>query len=255
MGKIIAIANQKGGVGKTTTAVNLCASLAHRGLKVLLVDCDPQGNATTGMGVDKAKVKNIYDVMLRDLPAKDAVVATRFGCLIASNADLAGANVELVDEKGREYILKHRLETLRGSYDYIFIDCPPSLELLTLNALVAADTLLVPVQAEFYALEGLSDLLGTMKLINQRMNPSLRLEGLIVTMYDPRTKLATDVESELRMHFPGLVYSTMIPRTVRLAEAPSHGMPVLGYDRASKGARVYLRLATEFLNNQRKERT
>ena len=253
MGKIIAIANQKGGVGKTTTAVNLVASLANRGKKVLLIDCDPQGNATTGMGVDKSKVKSIYDVLLRDVPAKDAVVATRFGHVIASNADLAGANVELVDVKGREYIMLHKLKALRDLYDFIFIDCPPSLELLTLNALVAADTVLVPVQSEFYALEGLSDLVGTIRLINQRMNPALKVEGLVLTMYDPRTKLAVDVESELRMHFPGLVYDIKIPRTVRLAEAPSHGKPCLDYDRSSKGTRAYLHLAQEFLKRQRKE--
>ena len=252
MGKIIAIANQKGGVGKTTTAVNLVASLAHRGKKVLLIDCDPQGNATTGMGVDKTKVKSIYDVLLRDISAKDAVVATRFGCVIASNANLAGANVELVDVKGREYILMHKLKAIRDDYDYIFVDCPPSLELLTLNSLVAADTVLVPVQAEYYALEGLSDLVSTIKLINQRMNPALKLEGLVLTMYDPRTKLSTDVESELRMHFPGLVYGTTIPRNVRLAEAPSHGKPCIAYDKSSKGTRAYLHLATEFLKRQGK---
>ena len=254
MGKIVAIANQKGGVGKTTTAVNLVASLANRGKKVLLIDCDPQGNATTGMGVDKTRVKSIYDVLLRDVSAKDAIVATRFGHVIASNADLAGANVELVDVKGREYIMKHRLSGIRDSYDFIFIDCPPSLELLTLNALVAADTVLVPVQSEFYALEGLSDLVGTIRLINQRMNPELKVEGLVLTMYDPRTKLAVDVESALRMHFPGLVYDIKIPRTVRLAEAPSHGKPCLDYDRSSKGTRAYLHLAQEFLKRQRKEK-
>jgi len=254
MGKIVAIANQKGGVGKTTTAVNLCASLANRGKKVLLVDCDPQGNATTGMGVDKTKVKSIYDVILRDVSAKDAVVATRYGCVIASSAELAGANVELVDVKGREYILMHKLKNIRDSYDFILIDCPPSLELLTLNALVAADTVFVPVQAEFYALEGLSDLIGTVRRINQRMNPALKVEGLVLTMYDPRTKLATDVESALRMHFPGLVYDVKIPRTVRLAEAPSHGKPCLEYDRSSKGTRAYLHLAQEFLKRQGKER-
>jgi len=253
MGKIIAIANQKGGVGKTTTAVNLCASLAHRGLRILLVDCDPQGNASTGMGVDKNKENSIYDVLLRDMSAKEAVVETAYGNVIASNADLAGANVELVDMKDREYLLKHKLAEIRDDYDFIFIDCPPSLELLTLNALVGADTVFVPVQSEFYALEGLSDLVGTIRLINQRMNPSLKMEGLVLTMYDPRTKLAIDVESELRMHFPGLVYSTVIPRTVRLAEAPSHGKPILAYDKSSKGARIYLHLATEFLRNQGKE--
>ena len=250
MGKIVAVANQKGGVGKTTTAINLCASLVKRGKKVLLVDCDPQGNATTGMGVDRHSATSVYDVLLRDVPPTDAVVATRFGDLLASSPDLAGANVELVDLEAREYRLKTCLEPLRPAYDYILIDCPPSLELLTVNSLVAADSVLVPVQAEFYALEGLSDLTGTIRRLNQRLNPGLKLEGLVLTMYDGRTKLASDVAAELRRHFPGLVYDTAIPRNVRLSEAPSHGMPCLGYDRLSKGARAYLRLANEFLKSQ-----
>ena len=252
MAKIVAIANQKGGVGKTTTAINLCASLSSRSKKVLLVDCDPQGNATTGMGIDRRKVKSIYDVLLRNVPAKDAVIATRFGHVIAASPDLAAANVELVDLENREYQLRNCLEPLRSAYDYILIDCPPSLELLTLNALTAADSVLVPVQAEFYALEGLSDLTGTIRRINQRLNPALKLEGLVLTMYDNRTKLATDVAEELRRHFPGLVYETTIPRNVRLSEAPSHGMPCLAYDRMSKGARAYLHLANEFLKSQGK---
>ena len=254
MGKTVAIANQKGGVGKTTTAVNLCASLAYRGLKVLLVDCDPQGNATTGFGLDKTKIKGVYDVMLRDLPARDAVKVTRFGSIIGASPDLAGANVELVDMPGREFVLMQKLKTLKDRYDYVIIDCPPSLELLTLNALVAADTVLVPVQSEFYALEGLSDLTGTIRRINRMMNPGLRIEGLVLTMYDNRTKLSTDVEAALREHFPGQVYETTIPRNVRLSEAPSHGMPCLSYDKSSKGARAYLHLANEFLKAQRKGR-
>ena len=254
MGKIIAIANQKGGVGKTTTAINLSAGLAYRGLKTLLVDCDPQGNATTGMGVNRATVKSIYDVMLGDTPAKEAVTETRFGDIVGASPDLAGANIELVEQPGREYVLMHKLRSLRNSYDYIFIDCPPSLELLTLNALIAADSVLVPVQAEFYALEGLSDLTGTIRRINGRMNPSLKLEGLVLTMYDSRTKLSLDVEAELRKHFPGLVYETTIPRNVRLSEAPSHGKPCLAYDASSKGARAYVAMAEEFLRRQRKGR-
>lgn len=250
MGKIIAIANQKGGVGKTTTAINLCASLAHRGKKVLLVDCDPQGNATTGMGIDKTKTKSVYDVLFRDLPMQNAVVATRYGNVVCSHAELAGANVELVDLERREYQLKDRLAGVRDRYDYILIDCPPSLELLTLNALTAADTVLVPVQSEFYALEGLTDLVNTIRLVNQRLNPALELEGLVITMYDSRTKLSTDVEEALRQHFPGKVYQTVIPRTVRLSEAPSHGKPCIAYDRASKGTRAYLHLANEFLKQQ-----
>ena len=252
MGKTVAIANQKGGVGKTTTAVNLCASLAYRGQKVLLVDCDPQGNATTGFGIDKNRAASIYDVMLRGLPARDAVTVTRFGDIIGASPDLAGANVELVEVPGREFVLMHKLKSLQNSYDYIFIDCPPSLELLTLNALVAADTVLVPVQSEFYALEGLSDLTGTIRRINQKMNPGLRIEGLVLTMYDSRTKLSTDVEAALREHFPGLVYETAIPRNVRLSEAPSHGEPCIAYDKSSKGTRAYLHLANEFLKAQKK---
>ena len=254
MGKVIAIANQKGGVGKTTTAINLSAGLAYRGRKTLLVDCDPQGNATTGMGVDRSRVKSIYDVMLRDVPAADAITSTRFGDIIGASPDLAGANIELVNMPGREYVLMHKLRSIRNRYDYIFIDCPPSLELLTLNALIAADSVLVPVQAEFYALEGLSDLSGTIRRINQRMNPALKLEGLVLTMYDSRTKLALDVEATLREHFPGLVYETTIPRNVRLSEAPSHGKPCLAYDSSSKGAKAYLQLADEFLKQQRKGR-
>ena len=250
MAKIVAIANQKGGVGKTTTAINFTAALAHRGKKVLLVDSDPQGNATTGMGIDKTKTKSVYDVLFRDLPMQNAVVATRYGNVVCSHAELAGANVELVDLERREYQLKDRLAGVRDRYDYILIDCPPSLELLTLNALTAADTVLVPVQSEFYALEGLTDLVNTIRLVNQRLNPALELEGLVITMYDSRTKLSTDVEEALRQHFPGKVYQTVIPRTVRLSEAPSHGKPCIAYDRASKGTRAYLHLANEFLKQQ-----
>ena len=254
MGKIIAIANQKGGVGKTTTAVNLCAALANRGKRVLLVDCDPQGNATTGMGVKKSKGNSIYDVMLRDVKAKDAIVATKYGHLIPSRADLAAANVELVNMEGREQLLKQKLEEIRGKYDYIWIDCPPSLELLTLNALTAADLVLVPVQSEYYALEGLSDLMNIIRLVNHRMNPSLKVEGLVLTMYDNRTKLSADVEEELRKHFPGKVYTNTIPRNVRLSEAPSHGKPCIAYDKSSKGSRAYLHLANEFLKRQKEEK-
>ncbi len=255
MGKTVAIANQKGGVGKTTTAVNLCASLAYRGQKVLLVDCDPQGNATTGFGLDKTRTRSIYDVMLRGLPAWDAVTATRFGSIIGASPDLAGANVELVDIPGREFVLMHKLKSLLDRFDYIFIDCPPSLELLTLNALVASDSIIVPVQSEFYALEGLSDLTGTIRRINQKMNPALHIEGLLLTMYDSRTKLSTDVDAALRERFPGLVYETTIPRNVRLSEAPSHGEPCIAYDKSSKGARAYLHLANEFLKSQKRGRS
>ena len=251
MGKIIAIANQKGGVGKTTTAVNLCAALTKRDRKVLLVDCDPQGNATTGMGIKKKKVKSLYDVLLRDVPAKEAVVATKYGNVISANADLAGANVELVPIERREYLLKEKLEPLREKYDYIWIDCPPSLELLTLNALTAADSVLIPVQSEFYALEGLTDLMNTIRLVKLRLNPALEIEGLALTMYDNRTKLSTDVEEALRKYYPGKVYKNTIPRNVRLSEAPSHGKPCIAYDKSSKGSRAYLHLANEFLKRQK----
>ena len=254
MGKIVAIVNQKGGVGKTTTAVNLCASLAKRGKRTLLVDCDPQGNATTGMGVKKARPKSVYDVLLRDLPAADAVTETKYGDVLGSHADLAGANVELVSLNEREQLLKHKLKPLRERYDYILIDCPPSLELLTLNALTAADSVLIPVQTEFYALEGLNDLMRTIRLVRERVNPALQVDGIVMTMYDKRTKLSADVEDALRQHFPGLVYDTAIPRNIRLSEAPSHGVPCLGYDKTSKGSKAYLHLANDFLKRERGER-
>lgn len=250
MGKIIAIANQKGGVGKTTTAINFCASLAHRGKKVLLVDCDPQGNATTGMGVDKNNVKSIYDVMLRDESAEEAVISTKYGDVLPSNRELVGANVELVDIPEREFVLKRALLTLKPEYDFIIIDCPPSLELLTLNAFVAADSVLVPVQCEYYALEGLSELVNTVRLINARLNPALNIEGLVLTMYDGRTRLSEEVAEALREHFGDRVYTNTIPRNVRLSEAPSHGKPCIAYDKLSKGTRAYLHMTNEFLKRQ-----
>ena len=250
MGKIIAIANQKGGVGKTTTAINFCASLAHRSKKVLLCDCDPQGNATTGMGVDKNRVKSVYDVMLRDFPAEKAVISTKYGDVLPSNRELVAANVELVDAEDREFVLRKALLPLKGEYDFIIIDCPPSLELLTLNAFTAADTVLVPVQCEFYALEGLSDLVNTVKLINGRLNPALTIEGLVLTMYDGRTRLSEEVAEALRAHFGDKVYENTIPRNVRLSEAPSHGKPCIAYDKFSKGTRAYLHMTNEFLKRQ-----
>ncbi len=250
MGKIIAIANQKGGVGKTTTAINFCASLAHRGKKVLLCDCDPQGNATTGMGLDKSRLMSVYDLILREEKAENVIVSTKYGDVIPSNRELVGANVELVEAENREFVLKRALVPLKEKYDYIIIDCPPSLELLTLNAFAAADTVLVPVQCEYYALEGLSDLVGTVKLMNARLNPKLHIEGLVLTMYDSRTKLSDEVADALKGHFGDLVYETRIPRNVRLSEAPSHGKPCIAYDKFSKGTRAYLHMANEFLKRQ-----
>lgn len=252
MGKIIAIVNQKGGVGKTTTCVNLCYALQLRKRSILLCDCDPQGQSTSGLGVDKSASPNIYDVFMNGVDAEKAVVKTKYCSLIPANRNLSGATVELVDAEEREYVLKNALEPLRDKFDYIFIDCPPSLELLTLNALCAADALIVPVQSEYYALEGLTDLLGTVKTINKRLNPDLKLEGILLTMYDPRTKLSVEVENETKKYFGAKVYKTHIPRNVRISEAPSHGEPVIAYDKLSKGSRAYLQFASEFLNRELK---
>ena len=253
MGRIIAVVNQKGGVGKTTTAVNLAAVLTEQGMRVLVCDFDPQANATSGLGVDKRKTKaSSYDVVINGTPAEEAIVYTRYADVLPSSADLAGAGVELIDQPGREQQLKKALAPIRDSYDLILIDCPPSLELLTLNGLCACDGILIPVQCEYYALEGLSDLMATMRAVKRKLNPSLEIFGVILTMFDGRTNFSTQVAQEVRRHFPGKVFATVIPRNVRLAEAPSHGVPILAYDRSSRGAEAYRKLGEEAAAKLRK---
>ncbi|SUP43958.1 ParA family protein [Veillonella criceti] len=252
MGKIIAITNQKGGVGKTTTSVNLSACIAKLGKKVLLIDMDPQGNASSGLGIDKDNLDScIYDVLINDMAVEDVIVPTAIKKLKIAPAsiDLAGASVELVGLSKREYILKKALKSIKDEFDYIFIDCPPSLDLLTLNALVAANGVLIPIQSEFYALEGVSQLMNTINLVKKSLNEKLDVEGVLLTMFDGRTNLSIQVADEVKKYFTTKVYKTIIPRNVRLSEAPSYGEPIIIYDPKSKGAEVYMKLAKEVLKN------
>ena len=250
MAYTISLANQKGGVGKTTSAVNLAAAIGSLGKRALLIDLDPQGNTTSGVGVQRKRVKvSSYDVMIGSSPASAAIIDTGFEnlSLIPSQIDLAGAEFELVDLEKRELVLKEALKPIEGDFDYIFIDCPPSLELLTLNALCAADQILIPVQCEYYALEGLSDLMTTLRAVKRRLNPGLSVFGVLLTMFDGRTNFSAQVAEEVRRHFPGKVFAAAIPRNVRLAEAPSHGLPVMAYDRFSRGAAAYEQVAQEII--------
>lgn len=251
MGKTLAIANQKGGVGKTTTTINLAACLAALQLRTLVVDLDPQGNASSGLGVIRDDVQqSIYDVIAGNVEARDAIVQTQIGnlSLIPSRTELAAAELELVTvEERREFFLKDALDSVQDEYDYILIDCPPSLSLLTINALVASDSVLIPVQAEYYALEGLARLRDTIARVKQHLNAALTVEGLVLTMHDNRNNLARQVEEDVRAHFGAAVYQTVIPRNVRLSEAPSFGQPIITYDVTSRGARAYLDLAREFV--------
>ena len=252
MGRIIAIANQKGGVGKTTTAINLSACLAEAGKRVLMLDCDPQGNATSGLGVNKNTAEiTSYDILIGEATAEEAIVHTEYDGLdiIPSNINLSGAEIELIGVEQKEYILQKQIYPLRDRYDFIIIDCPPSLNMLTVNAMTTADTVLVPIQCEYYALEGLSQLIHTLNLVNKRLNPRLKMEGVVFTMYDARTNLSLQVVENVKANLKQTIYKTIIPRNVRLAEAPSHGMPINVYDSRSAGAESYRLLAEEVIEH------
>lgn len=251
MGRIIAIANQKGGVGKTTTAINLSASLASKGKKVLVIDTDPQGNTTSGFGVDKNEVDNtIYELMLSECPIKECILndVIENVSLIASNVNLAAAEIELIGVERKEFILRNEVAWIKDDYDFIIIDCPPSLSMLTINAMTTADSVLVPIQCEYYALEGLSQLIHTVNLVKERLSPDLAMEGVVFTMYDSRTNLSEQVVENVKANLSHKVFNTMIPRNIRLAEAPSYGMPICMYDPKSAGAEAYMKLAEEVIN-------
>ena len=256
MGKVISVANQKGGVGKTTTTVNLGTILAKKGKKVLLIDADPQGNATSGLGVEKEVELSIYDVLVNETLIEDTIHDTIIKNLkvCPSNINLAGAEVELVSMMSREQRLKEKLEEIKEKFDYILIDCPPSLGLITLNSFTASDSVLIPVQCEYYALEGLGQLLNTINLVKKHLNKNIRIEGALLTMYDIRTNLANQVVKEVKKYFDNKVYKTVIPRNVRLSEAPSYGMPITEYDPRSKGAKSYMKFAREFLKINEEEK-
>ena len=255
MGKIVSIANQKGGVGKTTTSINLSTVLATKGKKVLLIDADPQGNATSGVGVDKDQQFSVYDVLIEDIEIENTLQKTKVKNLelCPSNINLAGAEVQLVGMENREHRLKQKLDNIKDEYDFIIIDCPPSLGLVTLNAFTASDSVLIPIQCEYYALEGLGQLLNTIELVKQHMNKSLQIEGALLTMYDVRTNLSNQVVREVKKYFGDKVYKNVIPRNVKLSEAPSYGLPITMYDAKSKGAKSYDKFAKEFLKINEEE--
>lgn len=255
MGKIISIFNQKGGVGKTTTNINLCAYLADMGKKILAVDIDPQGNTTSGLGIDKNKLEySMYDVIM-GLDPKEAIIETKIKNLyiIPSSMELAGSEIELTSINGRETKVKKALEGIKDEYDYLFIDCPPSLGLLTINALTASNSVIIPIQCEFYALEGVGQLMNTIQLVKRSLNSNLKIQGVVMSMFDGRTNLSIEVVEEVKKYFKGKVYRTIIPRNVKLAEAPSYGQPIMNYDKNCKGAEAYLELAQEFIEYDQEE--